>query len=340
MIDFSGKCSMLDTRNRAERYRDLADACRRLAAGTSSNQMKKRYLLMAQDYTWQADLNMTGCFPPPWRIVETPHGFAVDDATGQQLAAFYGLAEPNAARETDFLTIDEARQMAIDFAKLPERLDQASGRSKVATSPDLRHVAQLPAVAGLCLAEMPTTIAKSTSFESDEWMPAPLLPRPSDPLSNRTKLLIAIAVAALPAGHFILRNFNRPVDVAAVPQATTDIPPVESSSAREAEAPSTKATGMTIEDGAEPEVQTAPLPAPLDAKPTEGDIQARPPQMLPERGRQSFAASRDDSTCLPSASAVRQNHPGAWPSWTLRAPGHENTMCWYAATRTTAHDHR
>jgi hypothetical protein len=41
--------------------------------------------------------------------------------------------------------------------------------------------------------------------------------------------------------------------------------------------------------------------------------------------------------CLPSADAVRQQHPDAWPSWTLRAPGHEGTKCWYAATRSTTH---
>jgi hypothetical protein len=321
---------MLDTRNRAEPYRDLAKECRRLAASTPSSQMKKRYLLMAQDYMRLADLKeqaqayrtpatveenaawtgtLTSRFSAPWRIVEIPHGFAVDDATGQQLAVFYGLAEPNTARQTDFLTIDEARQMAVDFAKLP-------------------------AVAGLRLAEMPTTVPKFTSFEPDEWMRAAFLPRPSDPLSNWTKFLIAIAIAALPAGYFIFRNFDRPADVAVVQQATTDISPVEFSSAREAEAPSTKAKGITVEGGAEPEVQTAPLPVPLDTKPTEGDIQARPPR-TPEK--KSVAASRDDSTCLPSASAVRQNHPGAWPSWTLRAPGHENTICWYAAARTTAH---
>src|SRR5262249_59987491 len=60
--------------------------------------------------------------------------------------------------------------------------------------------------------------------------------------------------------------------------------------------------------------------------------------MSPEK--ESFGAGRDASICFPSASAVRQNHPGAWPSWTLRAPGHEGTRCWYAATQTMAHDHQ
>jgi hypothetical protein len=90
--------------------------------------------------------------------------------------------------------------------------------------------------------------------------------------------------------------------------------------------------------------------APLATKPTESAIAAKPPQTAPlatkptppptlsERG--SFVADQDASTCFPSASAVRETHPGAWPSWTLRAPGHEGTRCWYAATRGSAHEHR
>jgi len=67
---------------------------------------------------------MTSRFPAPWRIVEIPNGFAVDDATGQQLGIFYGRADPNTAGHTGFLTMDEARQMAVDFARLPELLKQ------------------------------------------------------------------------------------------------------------------------------------------------------------------------------------------------------------------------
>jgi hypothetical protein len=53
-----------------------------------------------------------------------------------------------------------------------------------------------------------------------------------------------------------------------------------------------------------------------------------------------FAAGVHVSTCFPSASAVRQDYPEAWPSWTLRAPGHEGTRCWYAVPRATAHARR
>jgi hypothetical protein len=67
---------------------------------------------------------MVGRFPVPWRVVEIPHGFAVGDATGKQIGVFYGRADPNTAGYTGIMTMDEARQMAIDFARLPELLKQ------------------------------------------------------------------------------------------------------------------------------------------------------------------------------------------------------------------------
>jgi hypothetical protein len=65
---------------------------------------------------------MTSRFLGPWRIVELPNGFAVEDAAGQQLGVFYGQGGPNTAGHTGILTMDEARQMALDFAMLPELL--------------------------------------------------------------------------------------------------------------------------------------------------------------------------------------------------------------------------
>jgi hypothetical protein len=74
----------------------------------------------------------------------------------------------------------------------------------------------------------------------------------------------------------------------------------------------------------------------LNIKPTEAKL----PQTSSEKGKQLSAAGRRDAPCFPSASAVVQNHPGGWPTWTLRAPGHEGTMCWYAAARPRGSDHR
>jgi hypothetical protein len=46
---------MLDALNRAERYRELAEECRRLAANSLSAQMRTRYSRMAEDYSKLAE---------------------------------------------------------------------------------------------------------------------------------------------------------------------------------------------------------------------------------------------------------------------------------------------
>jgi hypothetical protein len=54
-------------------------------------------------------------FPPPWRVFEMPGGYAVEDA--DELCMFYSSrAAPDIARQAHSLTMDEARQMAVDFA--------------------------------------------------------------------------------------------------------------------------------------------------------------------------------------------------------------------------------
>jgi hypothetical protein len=182
-----------------------------------------------------------------------------------------------------------------------------------------------------------------------------MLRRRRDSISIRTKFLIAIAVAALPAGYFMFESSDPPVNVVVAPRSKADIPPVEFLPLREAQAPAAipsveflplqaptaAAVSTNAESRIEREVQTAPLQptVPLDIKPTENGLEAKPPQTLPQKEEQSFASSQDASTCFHSASAVRQNYPGRWPSWTLRAPGHEGTRCWYATRRATAHDH-
>jgi hypothetical protein len=291
---------------------------------------------------------MTSRFSGPWQIAELPNGFAVYDAAGRPLGLFYSRADQ--AGHAHFLMSDDARQIAADFVKLPEMLRQNSGRSEVATSseddkladietscspegppanPHLPRVAQLPAVAGLPLVEAPTSIPNAILFEPSGWMTTPSLRRPSDPFSGRTKFLIAIAVVLLPAGYFIYWNSDRPIDVAAAPQATTDISPVEFLRSREAQAPAVVAVGANAENRVEVEVQQT---APSDTRSTESGSEAKLPQAPPETRQQLIAARGYDSTCYPSASAVRQNHPGGRPSWTMRVPGHEGTKCWYPAT--------
>jgi hypothetical protein len=55
-------------------------------------------------------------------VFELQGGYAVEDAEGRRLGTFYGRADPGTAEHAGILTIDEARQLAFDFARLPELL--------------------------------------------------------------------------------------------------------------------------------------------------------------------------------------------------------------------------
>jgi hypothetical protein len=203
----------------------------------------------------------------------------------------------------------------------------------------LPRAAQLPPIAGLPYINAPMTVPNAISFEPDGWTSTPSLRQPSNPHSNRTKLLIAVGVVALPACYFIFENSDGSIELAVAPQATVDMPPVGFLPSGKSQAPA--AIDTNVESRIEPDVQAAPLEptAPLDVESTESGIEERPSHTLPGRASRSFASSGHDSTCFPSASAARLEHPGGWPSWTLRSPGHQGVRCWYVATRTTAHDH-
>ena len=63
-------------------------------------------------------------FPPPWTVEDLDAAFVVKDANGQKLCSFDFEEEPGRRRAAKLLTKDEARRLAINFA----RPDFLSGR--------------------------------------------------------------------------------------------------------------------------------------------------------------------------------------------------------------------
>ena len=65
-------------------------------------------------------------FPASWTLESIPGGFKIVDSSGQSLAYVYGHADARDAQIAKGLTLDEARRIASNIAKLPTLLSKES----------------------------------------------------------------------------------------------------------------------------------------------------------------------------------------------------------------------
>ncbi len=65
---------------------------------------------------------MSRRFPPPFREERISGGYVVRDATGQALVHIFARATESEAIDGKVLTMDEARRIAMNIAKLSELL--------------------------------------------------------------------------------------------------------------------------------------------------------------------------------------------------------------------------
>jgi hypothetical protein len=211
------------------------------------------------------------------------------------------------------------------------------------------------------------------SVDLDKLIPTPMWRRRSRVFSGGTAFLVAGTIAAVSAGYFVVASWPPAMDFAEAPSSASSemrlaplSPLPQAILPSGSEAATEPQSTMLSEDKPTKNGIEASLPQTLSATEyrattgetsamqgsnsvqqaspkngADGALDGQDTKPLIERERQLVAASVHVSTCFPSASAVRQDHPEAWPSWTLRAPGHEGTKCWYAAaSRPTAGDHR
>ena len=69
---------------------------------------------------------MTRRLPPPWRAEKFSGGYVVRDANGFAVAYVYGRSTEDEAITAKQMTMDEARRIASNIAKLPEMLKRGA----------------------------------------------------------------------------------------------------------------------------------------------------------------------------------------------------------------------
>jgi hypothetical protein len=217
----------------------------------------------------------------------------------------------------------------------------------------LPHASQLPGIPVSSSFTPKKAISSGALINTDEGIATPGSPRPKHTFFGGMAFLVAGSLAAAVAGYVAFATgTSRPkfADARTRVQKHAQVDPVPplpddelGTLSKETETERVYPVTESSIQSPSPQMLSAPdNSTPRDEKANSGlnslDRELPRGAAAPKEAQDGVVVQ--DSTCLPSASAVKQNQPEAWPSWTLRAPGHQGIKCWYAATRTTAHDHR
>jgi hypothetical protein len=113
---------MLNTWSRAEHCRDLAEECRRLAKATLSSQMRRRYLLMAKDYSLLSDgEEQEQAYCARRRLQEIPR---TQERLAGPAGSGHGSGSPGSRTDLPWMM-----PLAVDWAflRVPARAQQTTG---------------------------------------------------------------------------------------------------------------------------------------------------------------------------------------------------------------------
>jgi hypothetical protein len=233
----------------------------------------------------------------------------------------------------------------------------------------LPRATQLPPVTGSPPIEPSMTVSTEPPSICTT-APSPMLPLPRNARFVWKRFLIAGAMSALVVGYLTYGSSHRGSEIAlqspSVPPSipmSEDVPrPAGLSSVDVEGRVEPEAQANLLQPGApsrikrveiETDAKSSPPPQPIENRATLDETSALStpnsvtqvsPALPPDAAldtqnmnsqveRKQRIVGNQVSTCYPSASAVRQEHPQAWPSWTMRALGHEGTRCWYPGTR-------
>jgi hypothetical protein len=275
-------------------------------------------------------------------------------------------ARGTAGRRGPLPAADARSVMAVDdsIEKLRSLMDLLPGEHRVSRLPRVTPLQRIPGLRAAS-ANIGAIRDRLAIHPTERWPATRRRPLRRSPAGMA---MLGIAIALLCAGVVVTRPLPAMNAQQATGRAPDEAPPARPASLPQPGLPPAEVEGRAIPNttddarGARQDDKPAGSGAAAGSPPTSpasgsGAVVVRTsaipgPGSVPETGAAVVLDGRDAkpnieedaqsaaASCYPSAAAVTHDHPDAWPSWTMHAPGHEGSRCWHAGTRAVAHSHR